>query len=167
MNLWCRFAVSLLLLSCGSASFAQMSSSTTGINGAKNPEKIPTHVAAFAWFHLAATDMNDGAHPYRYAQDISNTRLSDADQGVLKTIVSNFYLNYAPLLAAYKAKGAAGPRTSDDVHAFNKARYSLALDALAQTKQQMSADGAAKFAAYVEGWKSRLAIDEHTGSELK
>lgn len=161
------FVVSLLLLSCGSASYAQMSSSTTGINGAKNPEKIPAHVAAFAWFHLATTNMNDGAHPYRYAQDISNTRLSEADQGVLKTIVSKFYLNYAPLLAAYKAKGAAGPRTADDVHAFNKARYSLALDALAQTKQQMSAEGAVQFAAYIEGWKSRLAIDEHTGSELK
>jgi hypothetical protein len=53
------FAVSVLLLSGGSASYAQISSSTTGISGAKNPEKIPTHVAAFAWFHLAATNMND------------------------------------------------------------------------------------------------------------
>jgi hypothetical protein len=167
MRPWCPFAVSLLLLSCGSASYAQVSSSTTGISGAKNPEKIPTHVAAFAWFHLAATNMNDSAHPYRYAQDISNTRLSEADQGVLKSIVSGFYLNYAPLLAEYKAKGTAGPRTADDVHAFNKAKYLLALDALAQTKQQMSAEGAAQFAAYIEGWKSRLAVDEHTGSELK
>jgi hypothetical protein len=164
MRSWCGFAVSLLLLSCGSGSYAQVSSSTTGINGAKNPEKIPTHVAAFAWFHLAATNMNDGAHPYRYAQDISNTQLTEADQAVLKAIVSNFYLNYAPLLAAYNAKSA---RTADDVHAFNKARYLLALDALAQTKQQMSAEGAAQFAAYIEAWKSRLAIDEHTGSELK
>lgn len=89
-----------------------------------------------------------------------------ARQGVLKALASNFYLNYAPLLAAYEAKGAAGPRTADDVHAFNKAKYLLALDALAQTKQQMSADGAAQFTAYIENWKHRLAIDEHTGSEL-
>ena len=86
-----------------------MSSSTTGISETKNPEKIPTHVAAFAWFHLAATNMSDGAHPYRYAQDISNTRLTEADQGVLKAIVSNFYLNYAPLLAAYKARAPQAP----------------------------------------------------------
>lgn len=66
-------AIPLLLLCCGISNAQVVSSSRTGINGAKNPEKIPTHVAAFAWFELAATNMNDGAHPYRFAQDISNT----------------------------------------------------------------------------------------------
>ena len=165
-----RLALTLLaipfLLPCSGISNAQMSSSKTGISGAKNPEKIPLHVAAFSWFHLAAIDMNDGPRPYRFAQDISNTRLSETDQAVLKAVVSNFDLNYAPLLAAYKAKVASGPTTADDVQAFNKAKYLLALGALAQTKQQMSAGGAAQFAAYIESWKGRVVIDEHTGSEL-
>jgi hypothetical protein len=51
--------------------------------------------------------MNDGQHAYRFAQDISNTRLSEVDQSVLRAAVSNFYLNYAPLRAAYNAKAEA------------------------------------------------------------
>jgi hypothetical protein len=105
-----------------------VSSSTTGISGDKNPEKIPLHVAAFSWFDIAATNMNDGEHPYRFAQDISNTRLSEVDQGVLKAAVSDFYLNYAPLLAAYRAKASTGKATGDDTRAFNKPKYQLALD---------------------------------------
>jgi hypothetical protein len=158
--------VSLLVLLCGSASYGQMASSTDGINGNKNPEKIPTHVAAFMWFSLAATNMNDAKHPYRFDQDLGNTGLSQADQGVLKAIVSNFYEAYAKLLAAYNTKVSLRQVTSDDTHAFNKAKFLLALDALAQTKQQMSSERAKRFAAYIEGSKRTISMTPSAGSEV-
>jgi len=144
----------------------RISSSTTGINGDKNPEEIPVHVAAFSWFHIAATNMNDGQHSYRFAQDISNTRLSEVDQSVLRAAVSDFYLNYAPLVAAYHAKVAAGNTAGVDTKAFNKARYQLAMDEYERALQQMSAEGAKQFAAYIEGWKHRISMDPGTGKEL-
>ena len=165
---WFGFLV-VLPLSLGAhqvPSSTRISSSTTGISGDKNPEKIPLHVAAFSWFDIAATNMNDGEHPYRFAQDISNTRLSEVDQGVLKAAVSDFYLNYAPLLAAYHAKASTGKATGDDTRAFNKAKYQLALDEYEKALQQMSAEGAKQFAGYIEGWKHRMSIDPGTGSEL-
>ena len=144
----------------------RISSSTTGISGDKNPEKVPVHVAAFSWFHTAAANMNDGQHSYRFAQDISNTRLSEVDQRVLRAAVSDFYLNWAPLRAAYNAKAEAGKATGNDTRAFNKAKYQLALDEYEKALQQMSAGGAKQFAAYIEGWKHRMSMDPGTGSEL-
>ena len=144
----------------------RISSSTTGISGDKNPEKVPVHVAAFSWFRIAAANMNDGQHSYRFAQDISNTRLSEVDQSVLRAAVSDFYLNWAPLVAAYHAKVAAGNTTGVDTKAFNKAKYQLALDEYEKALQQMSAEGAKQFAAYIEGWKHRMSMDPGTGSEL-
>ncbi|HEY1468063.1 MAG TPA: hypothetical protein VGF61_03390 [Candidatus Acidoferrum sp.] len=156
----------LLLLSCGITSYAQTASSTTRIDGNKNPEKIPTHVAAFSWFNIAATNMNDAEHSYRFDQDLANTGVSEVDQGALKAIVSNFYEAYAKLPTAYNAKVYLGQVTSDDTHAFNKAIYLLALDTLAQTKQQLSPEGAKRFAAHIEAWKHRISMDPSTGSEV-
>jgi hypothetical protein len=165
---WFGFLV-VLPLSLGAhqvPSSTRISSSTTGISGHKNPEKIPLHVAAFSWFEIAATNMIDGEHPYRFAQDISNTRLSDVDQGVLKVAVFDFYLSYAPLLAAYQAKASTGKATGNDTRAFNKAKCQLALDEYEKASQQMSAEDAKQFAGYIEGWKHRMSIDPGTGSEL-
>ena len=160
------FAVSLLLLSPGSGSYAQVASSTSGIDGSKNPEKIPTHVAAFAWFNRAANNMNDAQRPYRFEQDLGNTGVSEADQGALKGIVSNFYEAYAKLRGAYNAKVSRGEVTYIETRAYNKAKYQLALDALAQTKQQMSPDGAKRFAADIEAFKRSVSMSPGTGSEL-
>jgi hypothetical protein len=74
----------------------------------------------------------------RFAQDISNTRLSEVDRGVLKAAVSDFYLNYAPLLAAYHAKASTGKATGYDTKAFNKAKYLLALDAYGKALQHVT-----------------------------
>jgi hypothetical protein len=158
--------VPLLLLSYGSDSYAQVASSTTGINGNTNPEKIPTHVAAFSWFSIAATNMNDAKRSYRFEQDLSNTGVSEVDQGALKAIVSNFYEAYARLLAAYQAKVSRGEVTGDETHAFNKARYLLALDALAQTKLQLSPEGAKRFAAHIEARKRSISMTPSTGNEV-
>jgi hypothetical protein len=158
--------VPLLLLSYGSVSCAQMASSTAGINGNKNPEKIPTHVAAFVWFSLAAINMNDAKHSYCFDQDLSRTGVSEADQGALRAIVSNFYEAYAKLLAACQTNASLGVVTSDDTHAYNKAKYLLALDALAQTKQQMSPEDAKRFAAYMEASKRSISMTPSAGSEV-
>lgn len=158
--------VPLLLLSFGGASYSQVTSSTGDIDGNKNPEKIPTHVAAFAWFTRAATNMNDAKHPYRFDQDLANTGISQVDQGALKAIVSNFYEAYANLLAAYRAEVSLGGVTGDDTHAFNKAKFLLALDALAQTKQQLSPEGAKRFAACIEAKKHAISMSPSTGSEV-
>jgi hypothetical protein len=159
-------AAPLLLLFYGSASYAQMASSTTGINGNTNPGKIPTHVAAFIWFKITAIHMNDAKRSYRFDQDLSNTGVSEVDQGALRAIVSNFYEGYAKLLADYQAKVSRGKVTSDETQAYNKAKYLLALDALAQTKQQLSPEGAKRFAAHIEASKRRISMTPSTGSEV-
>jgi hypothetical protein len=158
--------VPLLLLSYGSVSYAQVASSTTGINGNTNPEKIPTHVAAYMWFKFTAVHMNDAKHSYRFEQDLSNTGVSGVDQGALRAIVSNFYEAYAKLNADYEAKVSRGGVTGDETHAYNKAKYLLALDALAQTKQQLSPEGATRFAAHIEASKRSISMSPSTGSEL-
>jgi len=159
-------AVSLVLLSPGSVFCAQMASSTSDIDGNKNPEKIPSHVAAFAWFNRAANNMNDAQRPYRFEQDLGNTGVSETDQGALKGIVSNFYEAYAKLRTAYNAKVSRGEVTYIETRAYNKAKFQLALDALAQTKQQMSPDGAKRFVAHIEAFKRSISMSAGTGSEL-
>jgi len=156
----------LSLLSYGSASCAQVESSTTGINGNTNPEKIPTHVAAYIWFKHTAIHMNDAKRSYRFEQDLSNTGVSEVDQGALRAIVSNFYEAYARLNTDYEAKVSRGKVTGDETHAYNKAKYLLALDALAQTKQQLSPEGATRFAAHIEASKRAISMSPSTGSEL-
>jgi len=157
---------SLLLLSHGVASCAQTASSTEEINGNTNPEKIPTHVAAFIWFKFTAMHMNDAKRSYRFEQDLSRTGISEADQGALRAIVSNFYEAYVKLSADYEAKVSRGKVTGDETHAYNKAKYLLALDALAQTKQQMSPEDATRFAAYIEASKRTISMSPSTGSEV-
>jgi hypothetical protein len=110
--------------------------------------------------------MNDANHSYRFDQDVSKTGVSEVDQGALKAIVSDFNLAFAKLLAAYQTKVSRGKVTSDETHAFNKARYLLALDALAQTKQQLSPEGAKRFAAYIEASKKSISMTPSTGSEV-
>jgi hypothetical protein len=166
MKFLALLVVPLLLLSYGSASCAQVASSTTGINGNIDPEKIPTHVAAFSWFNLAAIHMNDAKRSYRFEQDLSNTGVSEVDQGAPRAIVSNFYEAYARLLGAYQARASRGEVTGDETHAYNKAKYLLALDALAQTKQQLSPEGAARFAAHIEASKRAISMSPETGSEV-
>jgi hypothetical protein len=158
--------VPLLLLSYRSASYAQMASSTTGINGNKNPEKIPTHVAALIWFRFTAIHMNDAKRSYRFEQDLSTTGVSEVDQGALKAIVSNFYEAYARLRGAYQAKVSRDQVTGDETHAYNKAKYLLALDALAKTKLQLSPEGARRFAAHIEASKRSISMTPSTGSEV-
>jgi hypothetical protein len=166
MKFLVALVVPLLLLLLGSASRAQVASGTTGINGATNPEKIPTHVAAFSWFRFAAMHMNDAKRSYRFEQDLSNTGVSEIDRGALRAIVSNFYEAYARLTADYEAKVSRGAVTRDETHAYNKAKYLLALDALAQTKQQLSPDGATRFATHIEATKRSISMTPSTGSEV-
>ncbi|MGB2666938.1 MAG: hypothetical protein WAK48_23240 [Candidatus Acidiferrum sp.] len=136
------------------------------IDGNKNPEKIPTHVAAYLWFNSAARYMNDGEYPDRFVAALHDTGLDEVDQGALKGIISSYYETCAKLSATYDAKVSLGELTPNDMHALHKEMYLLALDALEQTKKQLSPDGAHIFADYIEASKRHISIHSSIGSEL-
>ena len=160
----------LLVLSCllfwsGCANYGYISNGTAELNlidGNKNPEKIPTHVAASIWFNDAARSMNDAEYPNRFVAALHDTGLNEADQGALKAIISSYYETYAKLSATYETKVAVG----EDMHELPKEMYLLALDALEKTKKQLSPDGAHRFADYIEASKRHISIESSIGSEL-
>jgi hypothetical protein len=161
--------VPCLLFWSGCANYGYRSNGITELNvieGYKNPEKIPTHVAASIWFNSAARDMNDAEYPDRFVAALHDTGLNEADQGALKAIISSYYETCAKLSATYDAKVSLGELTPDYIHALHKELYLLALDALEQTKKQLSPDGAHRFADYIEASKRHISIESSIGSEL-
>jgi hypothetical protein len=161
--------VPCLLFWSGCANYEYRSSGLTVLNiidGHLNPEKIPTHVAASSWFNRAARYMNDAEYPDRFVAALHDTGLNEADQGALKGIISGYYETNAKLSAIYDAKVSLGEMTPNDMHALHKEMYLLALDALEQTKKQLSPDGAHRFADYIEASKRHISIESSIGSEL-
>ena len=119
------------------------------------------------WFNRAARYMNDAEYPNRFVAALHDTGLNEADQGALKAIISAYYESYAKLSATYDAKVSLGELTPDDMHALHKEMYLVALDALEQTKKQLSPDGAHTFADYIEASKRNMMIHNgQFGSEL-
>ncbi len=110
--------------------------------------------------------MNDAEYPNRFVAALHDTGLNEADQGALKGIISSYYETSAKLFATYDTKVSLGELTPDDMHALHKEMYLLALDALEQTKKQLSPDGAQTFADYIEASKGHIAIESSIGSEL-
>jgi hypothetical protein len=161
--------VPCLLFCSGCANYGYRSNGFTErnvIDGSKNPEKIPTHVAAFNWFNSAARYMNDAEYPNRFVAALHDTGLNEADQGALKAIISSYYETDAKLSATYDAKVSLGELTPDNMHALNKEMYLQALDALGETQKQLSPDGAHRFADYIEASKRHIAIESSIGHEL-
>jgi hypothetical protein len=162
--------VPCLLFWSGCANYGYRSNGITEllnvIDGNKNPEKIPTHVAASIWFDSAARYMNDAEYPNRFVAALHDTGLNEADQGALMAIISGYYETYAKLSATYDTKVSLGELTPDKMHALQKEMYLLALDALEQTKKQLSPDGAHRFADYIEASKRNISIESSIGSEL-
>jgi hypothetical protein len=164
----------LLLVACllfwsGCASYGYRSHGIPLLNvidGHKNPEKIPTHVAAYSWFNDAARYMNDAEYPVRFVTILHDTGLNEADQGALEAIISVYYEAEAKLSATCDAKVSLGELTANDMHALNKEMYLVALDALEQTKTQLSPEGAQRFADYIEASKCCICIESSIGSEL-
>lgn len=157
-----------LLFWSGCANYGNRSNGITGLNiieGDKNPEKIPTHVAASIWFDNAAKEMNDAEYPNRFVFDLENTGLNEADQGALKAIISSYYETYARQSAAYEIM-SLGESNPSDMAALSKQMYQLALDALGQTQKQLSPDGAQRFANYIETSKRNITMESSIGSEL-
>lgn len=110
--------------------------------------------------------MNDAEYPDRFVAALHDTGLNEPDQGALKGIISGYYETNAKLSAIYDAKVSLGEMTPNDMHALRKEMYLLALDALEQTKKQLSPDGAQTFADYIEASKRHIAIESSIGSEL-
>ncbi len=161
--------VPCLLFWTGCANYGYRSNGITEpnlIDGNKNPEKIPTHVAVSIWFGGAARYMNDAEYPTRLVADLHDTGLNEADQGALKAIISSYYAAYAKLSANYDAKASLGEFTPDVEHALHREMYLLALDALEQTKKQLSPEGAQRFADYIEASKRHISMESSIGSEL-
>lgn len=163
--------VPCLLFWTGCANYGYRSNGITElmpnmIDGNMNPEKIPTHVAASIWFNSAARYMNDAEYPNRLVAALHDTGLNEADQGALKAIISSYYEAYAKPSATYDTKVSLGELTPADMYALNKEMYLLALDALGQTKEQLSPDGARRFAEYIEATKRHISMESSIGSEL-
>jgi hypothetical protein len=164
--------VPCLLFWSGCANYGYRPNGITGleglnvIDGHKNPEKIPTHVAALIWFDAAARYMNDAEYPNRFVAALHDTGLNEADQGALKAIISSYYETQSKLSATYDAKVSLGELTPDGMHALHKEMYLLALGALEQTKKQLSPDGAHRFADYIEASKGNMFFHSSIGDEL-
>lgn len=130
------------------------------IDGHKNPEKIPTHVAASIWFGSAARYMNDAEYPNRFVAALNDTGLNEADQGALKAIISHYYETDAKLSAAYDTKASLGEMTPAEMRELSREGDLLALGALEQTKEQLSPDGARRFADFIEESKRNIIMHQ-------
>ena len=119
------------------------------VDGSKNPELIPDHASyRLVLVHLSSLDTT------RQDTRIKMMGLSADDGQRLKNEVALFHKDYDQWKAKAGVAAGAPPSQQDD-----QAARALVLASRDAIKKQLSADGAAKFSAYVEKEKARMIVN--------
>ncbi len=133
------------------------------IDGAVHPELIPDSMAYRLYLVAVSTGQNPTeAEQQRQRVHVTRTRLSDTDQQIFTTILSDFRTKYDALVAEYNdsAKAANARNQSADVHTLLTKLDDLVQSTRDTISLRLSSHGAAKLHAFVVSEKKNMKMTE-------
>jgi hypothetical protein len=141
----------------------QHSVNTAGmINGEIHPELIPD-ATAYRLYLLTISTMPNPTNEDRARQDshIALLHLLDADRQALITILTDFKVRYASLVAQYNEAATAAQARGEapDIKIFLQKRKDLVHSVMASLRLSLSTDAMAKLDSHIQLQKSSMKVD--------